>query len=226
MERDVPRSVALWVKEAMRPGPPDRGRVSTGSRTRCRVGRCAHPGAARPARTGRRRRRARAEDNNRRDLLTGQAGGIISARSKAQRLSRLTRSRSGSRRMRPNPSRWARPGERAPFGRFTFTHERASVFDVCGGVRHTCCCSRDRRRPHRLPGRAASAAAVTADRGCPAVPAVRDPVPPRPQAGSPASPVRCNGRKGSLKRAEVESGSPAANGRSRKNAVTSPPNGV
>jgi hypothetical protein len=29
-----------------------------------------------------------------------------------------------------------RPGERAPFGRFEFTHERASVFDVCGGVRH------------------------------------------------------------------------------------------
>ena len=30
-----------------------------------------------------------------------------------------------------------RPGERAPFGRFEFTHERASVFDVfdvCGGA--------------------------------------------------------------------------------------------
>jgi 2-polyprenyl-6-methoxyphenol hydroxylase-like FAD-dependent oxidoreductase len=29
-----------------------------------------------------------------------------------------------------------RPGERAPFGRFEVTHERASIFDVCGGARH------------------------------------------------------------------------------------------
>jgi 2-polyprenyl-6-methoxyphenol hydroxylase-like FAD-dependent oxidoreductase len=29
-----------------------------------------------------------------------------------------------------------RPGDRAPFGRFEVTHERASVFDVCGGARH------------------------------------------------------------------------------------------
>jgi hypothetical protein len=29
-----------------------------------------------------------------------------------------------------------RPGDRAPFGRFEVTHERASVFEVCGGARH------------------------------------------------------------------------------------------
>jgi 2-polyprenyl-6-methoxyphenol hydroxylase-like FAD-dependent oxidoreductase len=29
-----------------------------------------------------------------------------------------------------------RPGERAPFGRFEVTHQRASIFDLCGGVRH------------------------------------------------------------------------------------------
>ena len=35
-----------------------------------------------------------------------------------------------SRRARP------RPGDRAPFGRFQITNQRASVFDVCGGARH------------------------------------------------------------------------------------------
>jgi 2-polyprenyl-6-methoxyphenol hydroxylase-like FAD-dependent oxidoreductase len=29
-----------------------------------------------------------------------------------------------------------RPGERAPFAYFEVTHDRASIFDVCGGVRH------------------------------------------------------------------------------------------
>jgi hypothetical protein len=68
--------------------------------------------------------------------MNRQAGGIISRwQIKAHSLSRLTRSRSGSRRTRPNPSWWAAWRTRAL--RSLHVHPwRASVFDVCGGVRH------------------------------------------------------------------------------------------